>query len=92
MKIKTHSKPLTTLADLMNTDRDDCAAWIEEYLLEECSGEDLLFFSGNTLTDELTEEQLSNLTYFVMGHFNRESTIFYPGIKKLISELQIFKN
>ena len=87
MKIKVHNKSLTNLASLMCVDREDCAAWVEELLMEirEIDKPD-----GHTLGEELSEEELTELTQEVMGHYDRESEILYPGTKQLISELIIF--
>ena len=87
MKIKTHSRPLTVLSDLMNTDRDDCAGVIEDMIQEM---REIDKPEHHQIGEELTQEELTELTTEVMGHYDRESEILYPGTKELISQLQIF--
>ena len=87
MKIKVHSRPLTVLSDLMCTDRLDCAGIIEDMIQEM---REIDKPEHHSIAEELTQEELTELTQEVMGHYNRENEILYPGTKELISQLQIF--
>jgi len=89
MTIKEHCKSLTVLSEMMNTDREDCAAWVEEFLIEiRGDDEDKPLF--DKLGDNMSEEQLLELTTEVIGHYSKENRGLEQKVKGLLYNLTVF--
>lgn len=77
----------------MQTDPEDCAAWIEE-LLSEIRGEDFNEESGlfEKLGDNLYPEQVSLLSQQLIEHYSKEEVVKRNQINGLIYNLKITSN
>lgn len=85
MKIRNHCHSLKVLSDLMSTTKEDCSAWLEEFITD-ISVELDRNRESNQLGDNITDAQLSELTGAVIGHYDKENNteVPVPCVKQLI--------
>lgn len=81
--MRTHEKNMTELARLMSTDVEDCAAWVEEFVMEE-TGEDELLFVHHSLGDCLYPEQVESISQSLIEHFHKENEVELSKVKGLV--------
>jgi len=87
MKIKIHEQNLTKLSHRLGAKPEDCAAWVEELILDiEESCEDSM---SETLGENFSDEQVKNLASNLIEHFRMEDEVdvlsLYPLIYNLVT-------
>lgn len=88
MKIPTHNHTLTSLSKLMESNNEDCSAWLED-ILEDLRGETEEEDLFDKLGDNLYPEQVALISQQLIEHYNKEKTVSRGVVTSLIYNLRV---
>ena len=87
MKITVHNKFLTELSKLLETDVEDCAGWIEDFL-QEVRGDEEDGELFEKVGDNLYPEQVGQISQMLLEHYSKEGTVTRGKVSGLLYNLK----
>lgn len=88
IKIRHRNINISMISKLFEISFEDCASWIEEFLLEN----EIEYCDYETLEDVLTDDQMFDLCKKIIEHFKMEESFKVNNILPFAKNIKILLN